>query len=52
MLSLGLRVPSLAYLLSAALQNNLQLLPCCHVSIVLLAILMNLQQVACIFPVL
>ena len=46
------QVPSLAYLLSAALQNDLQLLPCCHECMVLLTILMNLQQVACIFPVL
>ena len=49
MLSPSLSVPSLSYLLSAALQNDLQLLPCCHVGIVLLAILMNLQQVAYMF---
>ena len=42
MLPLSLRVPSL---LSAALQNDLQLLPCCYVGIMLLAILMNLWQV-------
>ena len=52
MLSLSLRVPSLTYLLSATLQNDLQLLPCCHVGIVLLSILMNLQQVAFMSPVL
>ena len=34
------------------LLNDLQLLPCCHVGIVLLAILMNFQQVACIVAVL
>ena len=40
MLSLSLSVPSLAYLLSVTLQNDIQLLPCCHVGMMLLAILM------------